>query len=408
MALKNSTASYGSLAQLLHWSVAALIVTQFVLAQLAERAEDNDAKMAQLALLANHKSVGITILMLALLRVCWRFISPPPALPQTMPGWQVLVSKLSHRLLYVLIFVLPITGWLMSSASAYTVSWFGLFQLPDFVAPSESLKDSFHETHHLLAELLFVLAVLHIVAALKHHFFDKDDILKRMISPSSLGVFAVLLTATLWSFATIGTKSGADDHALSAPESVVEVPQESPQTAAVESTENGAESKLAAWDIDYEASSIKFTAEQAGATFSGVWPAWRADMFFAQDALAQSRFDVKVDVTKVDTRDEERDTTLMEPEWFHTQKFPEARFLTREFKKNPDGTFSAMATLTTKDFGAPVEFHFSVEESVEKVILTGNTRLDRLALKLGTGEWTDLEWVGQYVDVEVRVEASVP
>ncbi|MGI9286799.1 MAG: cytochrome b/b6 domain-containing protein [Pseudomonadales bacterium] len=471
MVFKNSPSSYAWPAQLLHWSVAALIVTQFILGKLAERAEDNEAKMAQLVLLANHKSVGITILMLALLRVGWRLLSPPPALPSTMPDWQILASKVSHCLLYLLIFTLPVTGWLMSSASAYTVSWFNLFELPDLVSPSKELKQTLQDVHHLLAEALFVVAALHIAAALKHHYFDKDDILKRMISPASLGVFAFLLTATLWSFAMIDTNNSADSNTSSepksvpivqqdslqttaidsnknreedsntssapksvplvqqeslpiaaidgnknreedsntssAPKNVPVVQQESLQTAAIDSNKNHEESTRAAWDIDYAASSIEFTAEQAGAKFTGVWPSWRADMFFDSSSLAQSKFDVQVDVTKVDSRDEERDTTLMEPEWFDAQKFPEARFVTREFKENSDGSFTAVAMLEIKDFGAPVELGFSIEDSAGKVTLKGNARLDRLALKVGTGEWTDLEWVSQYVDVKVHVEAHL-
>ncbi len=397
----------------MHWSVAALIVTQFVLAKLAERAEDNEAKLTQLALLANHKSVGITILLLALVRICWRFIAPPPSLPAAMSGWQTQASKLSHLLLYVFLFALPITGWLMSSASAYTVSWFGLLELPDLVEPSEALKKILHDSHELLAEALFVVALIHIAAALKHHFFDKDDILKRMISYASLGVFAVLLTSTLWSFAFVDSVRGAkaSDAVAAAPENAPESQQQSMLTVAAESDAGAADgsdqSTLAAWDINYEASSIEFTAEQAGAKFTGVWPEWQATMLFAEDALAQSKFDVRINVTKVDSRDEERDATLMEPEWFHSQKFPEARFLARKFKTNEDGTFTAMTTLTIKGFGAPVELIFSIEESDTKKVLTGNARLDRLALKVGTGEWTDLEWVGQYVDVKVRVEASV-
>lgn len=404
MALKNSEYSYGALSQLLHWSVAALIVTQYVLAQLAERAEDSDARLAQLALLANHKSVGITILGLALLRIVWRLISPPPEMPATMPAWQILVSKISHRLLYVLLFALPITGWLMSSASAYPVSWFKLFQLPDLVAPSETLKDIFLDAHRLLAELLFVLASLHIAAALKHHWLDKDDILKRMSSPASIGTFAVLLTATLWIFATVGGNEINGDSAAAA--GSIAVDSETSEQAAAEGEGAGAANKPPAWDIDYSASHIKFTAEQAGAKFTGAWPSWRADMHFAADALQRSSFDVRIDVTKVDSRDGERDAALMEPEWFDTEKFPEARFVTRDFKSNPDGSFTAEAELTIKDLASPVEFTFNVTESDEKIVLQGSARLDRLALRVGTGEWTDLEWVGQFVDVEVRVEAD--
>lgn len=412
MSLKNSAVSYGWPAQFLHWSVAALIVTQFVLAKLAERAEDDGSKITQLALLANHKSVGITILSLALLRTSWRFLAPPPALPAAMPSWQILASKLSHRLLYILIFALPLTGWLMSSASAYTVSWFNLFELPDLVAPDTRLKETLLDAHHLLAKVLFVLASVHIIAALKHHFVDKDDILRRMISPTSLSVFGALLLATLWSFATIDTKKAANSTVSTAPSSAPAEAEEPLQSVAIapdskNKISDSSENTLPAWDIDYAASSIEFTAEQAGANFTGAWPSWRATMFFVEEALEQSAFDVRIDVTKVDSRDAERDATLMEAEWFYAEKFPEVRFATREFKKNPDGSFTAAATLSIKDHDALVQFDFTVEDSAKKISLDGTARLDRLALKVGTGEWTDLEGVGQYVDVQVHVEARL-
>jgi len=169
---------------MLHWLVAGLVVVQFVLANLAERAEDADDAVRELALFANHRSVGITILALVIIRLLWRWRNPAPRLPETMPRWQLTASKISHWSLYGILLVMPISGWLMSSAAEVSVSWFNVVQLPDFVAPNHDLHEIFEEIHELLATLLFVIASLHILAALKHGLFDKDGVLQRMLPAS--------------------------------------------------------------------------------------------------------------------------------------------------------------------------------------------------------------------------------
>jgi cytochrome b561 len=98
-----------------------------------------------------------------------------------MPRWQHAASRLTHAAFYLLLFAMPVSGWLMSSASNYPVSWFGLLQLPDFVRPDEGLKDLLEDVHETLAKALIALAVLHVVAALKHQFIDRDGLLMRML-----------------------------------------------------------------------------------------------------------------------------------------------------------------------------------------------------------------------------------
>ncbi|HSN71527.1 MAG TPA: cytochrome b [Steroidobacteraceae bacterium] len=178
MQLRNTEYRYGAVAQLLHWSIVALVIAQFVLAEIAE---DLPTGLEKLATLARHKSVGITILGLAVLRLAWRAINKTPAPPPQMPGWQRVAARISHVGLYALLFVQPLTGWLMSSAKNYPVSWFGAVTLPDLIAPSERLFEVFEEAHEIGATLLFVLAGIHAAAALKHHFVDRDDVLRRML-----------------------------------------------------------------------------------------------------------------------------------------------------------------------------------------------------------------------------------
>jgi len=191
MQLKNTSNRYGGVAQILHWLIVALIITQWVLAQLAEAAGHDKAAhpaaaLHQLALLARHKSVGLTIFALAIVRLVWRFVSPPPPMPNTMPRWQVMAAKLTHFAFYALLLLLPISGLVMSAASNYPVSYFGWFTIPNIVAPDEALKDIMKERHEMLFDILMVVAVVHVIAALKHHFVDRDGVLRRMLPGAPL------------------------------------------------------------------------------------------------------------------------------------------------------------------------------------------------------------------------------
>ena len=186
MPLKNTATRFGGVAQALHWLIAALIVVQYVLIRYAHAAEEARkthpiAALEQLAWLARHKSVGLTVLVLAIVRLGWRLAAPPPPFPAQMPRWQVVAARTTHWAFYVLLFALPLSGWLMSSAGNHPVSWFNLVQLPDFVAPNKPLEHFLHEFHELAFDGLFALAIVHVGAALKHHFVDRDDVLMRML-----------------------------------------------------------------------------------------------------------------------------------------------------------------------------------------------------------------------------------
>ncbi len=178
MGIKNTSLRWGWLSQLLHWLIVALIITQFVLANIAD---DLPLGMQKLATLARHKSFGITILALAVIRLLWRRLSPGPALPSTLKSYERFLAQLTHHGLYLLLYLTPLAGWLMSSAKHYPVSWFGVLQLPDLVAPNEATFNFMRDAHELLAYAIAAFAALHAAAALKHHFILKDSVLKRML-----------------------------------------------------------------------------------------------------------------------------------------------------------------------------------------------------------------------------------
>ena len=178
MSFRNTKSAWGSLSKAFHWLIVVLIITQWAI---AERAEGLPLGMAKISALAWHKSFGITILMLAVVRLVWRWMNPVPDLTAETRPWERALAKLSHLLLYGLIFALPLSGWIMSSAKNFPVSWFKLVQLPDLVAPNEQLFQQMRQLHGVLFAVLVVVALLHIAGALKHHFIDRNDVLRRML-----------------------------------------------------------------------------------------------------------------------------------------------------------------------------------------------------------------------------------
>jgi cytochrome b561 len=186
---KVSTIEYNGIAKILHWVIAALIILQVVLAKLAEESSN---EVQELALLVNHRSVGITVLCLAFVRLAWRFFSPPPP-PVVMPEWQRIASQVAHWAMYALIFLVPLSGWLMSSADGVAIEWFGVIPIPDLVAANGQLEELFEETHEILAKILIVVALLHIAAGLKHGLVDKDESVRRISSTLSVATFLAIV-----------------------------------------------------------------------------------------------------------------------------------------------------------------------------------------------------------------------
>ena len=126
-----------------------------------------------------HKWAGMTILILSALRLLWRLTHQPPA-DAPMPTWQRLASHSAHWALYALFFAVPLAGWAYSSAVGFPIVLYGVLPLPDWVAPNRELAESLKQLHHWLAYALAAVITLHVAAALKHHFIDRDGLLHRM------------------------------------------------------------------------------------------------------------------------------------------------------------------------------------------------------------------------------------
>lgn len=176
--LRNSDRRYGAIAQGFHWLIVLMFVVMMALGIYMHDLPPNQFK---LEIYTYHKSLGVTVLLLMLLRLGWRFANPVPPYPDSMSGPERLAAHASHFLLYGLMIALPVIGILHSNVSGFAVTVWWLVELPPILGQDQSLAEPLGETHELLAFALLGLMVLHAAAAIRHHVILKDDVLRRML-----------------------------------------------------------------------------------------------------------------------------------------------------------------------------------------------------------------------------------
>ena len=169
---------YGAVAIAFHWLVAAAL---FVTFPLGLYMADLPLSPRKLTLVSYHKWIGVTVLALMSLRLAWRLTHRPPPLPPAMPAWQRRAATLAHWMLYALLLAIPLSGWLYSSAVGVPTVYLGLWQLPDLVGKDKALAEALKLAHKSLNFTLLALVVVHVAAAIKHHFVDRDGLLARML-----------------------------------------------------------------------------------------------------------------------------------------------------------------------------------------------------------------------------------
>ncbi|MEO7064598.1 MAG: cytochrome b [Dokdonella sp.] len=180
MALKSDASHWGSLAKFFHWAIVLLILIQgsigLIMVELPKRP-------SIIPIFSLHKSLGLTILALAIARLTWRLFDRRPNEPDAMPHVQVIAARIGHALLYVLLFAVPVSGWVFDSASSLRpLFWWGVLRMPNLTGgPDQALKEISHEAHEWLFWLLILVAAGHAAAAMVHHFHNRDDVLRRML-----------------------------------------------------------------------------------------------------------------------------------------------------------------------------------------------------------------------------------
>jgi Cytochrome B561 len=179
--IENTEDRYGAIAILLHWIMALLVIGLAALGLYMARLPDAGFNTKKVTLIIYHKELGLLALILLAARLAWRVTNVLPELVARLPDWQKLAARFVHLSFYALLFALPISGWLMSSAAGIPVSFLGMFTLPDFVDRNDNLFQQLIEVHKVLGYVLILAIIVHAGAALGHHLVFKDDTLRKML-----------------------------------------------------------------------------------------------------------------------------------------------------------------------------------------------------------------------------------
>lgn len=181
MTIRNTYTHYGFVSKFLHWALITLVLLQFYFILWANVILPEKSPLIGFYIGKLHKPFGLLTLVVAILAILWRFINVHPTFPLTMAVWEKFAARLVHFLLYFCVIVMPISGLIMSVAAGKPPDFFGLYQVPMFIEKNDAVSNFFFAIHEYVGILLICLIVVHVLAALKHHFINRDQVLRRML-----------------------------------------------------------------------------------------------------------------------------------------------------------------------------------------------------------------------------------
>ncbi|MBT3071913.1 YceI family protein [Rhodomicrobium sp. Az07] len=343
---------YAAGMKVLHWVLAALIIFMLYLGWTMGGIENLVERIQAYNL---HKSLGITILALMVLRVLWRAVTPTPPEPATMSGMEKLGAALGHLALYGLIFLIAVSGWALISTSDKPSLLFGqpFPLLPWFVDLGPDEKKSIHQTlaavHEFAAFGLAAMIGLHVLATI-WHAVRGDGIWSRMAPrfPGRGAAVALAVTAA-GSVALLGAS----------------------------------DARATEWSVDPQKSAIAFEATGSGFVTKGTFKAFRSEVEFDPAMPEQTSVRVLIDVRSVSTGQGDVDQALLSPDFFDPARFPTAEFVARSAKPAGKGKYVLEGRLTMKGVAKPVSLPFSIATSNGAASVKGETVIDRLEFGVG-------------------------
>ncbi len=386
---------YALFAILLHWiTVASLVLIAAIgwyMSQLP------DGAPGQESLYQLHKSLGITVLFLTIARIVWRLMNPPPPLPSDLSRVEKFLASFVHAGFYVLLFVIPLSGWVyVSTATDFQVPTvlYGIISWPHLPLINNSNVDSINtiaeSAHSALVWATVALLILHVAGAVKHQFSGEEGVLHRMLIarkfPISLRNVAIAIVLPFFIFVSITLCS---NHLTRTGDAL--------QEPALPNTGN--------YVIDYDNSEIRFSGVHDGNNFSGIFENWSANINFHMFEPDQSHVTVNLQSASVKTGSRLYDEALTSSEWFDSANYPTIMVTVDEFSDFA-GHFFSQATLTIKDRQVTVPFDFELSQIVEKTQMEGQAILSRESLDLGQVSDPDNEWVSDQIIVDVKVLAT--
>jgi cytochrome b561/polyisoprenoid-binding protein YceI len=417
---------YATVAIILHWLIALAIVAQVTIAWRMGGKTPQAFALVQL-----HKSIGVSILVLSIIRLGWRLTNPPPPEPLGLARWERVASTIVHWAFYVIMIGMPLTGWLMVSTSRtliptvlfWTVPWPAIPGTESLAPAAKSLAHAIGQNGHgLLAYGFYGLFVLHVAGALKHQLFERNvPILSRMAPGAVSGRWfdprLVLIVLAVAGAAAFGTLVRPPLPAMGPPpaEAAPFLPETpaAPAAAAPASAPAAAAPAPAAtpvagpskWTVA-SGSSLEFQTSWSGDPVQGRFNSWKADILFGPDALDKSKVTVTIDMTSAKTGDEQRDGSLPAEDWFDAATHPKAVFTATRFEKAAADRYVAHGALELRGVTKPVDLPFKLTIVGDKAQMRGETSLDRTLFGVGQGEFKDVGQVPAKVTVRVQLNAT--
>lgn len=396
------SARYSAVAIGLHWAIAGMLLGLIWLGWNMHGPNGREVEWAY----QMHKSIGITVLILTIARVIWRVKNPPPPLPEELKSWERTASHGVHMAFYAIMLFIPIGGWALASMAKVqvptvlygTVSWPHLPILSTLGPETKaSLYGMIEFVHSKSAWLIIALLALHIGGALKHEFSEEDGVLKRMI-PGLFGKTDGPQAPPTGFLVAFGSAFAAFVLVAGSPV----VAQTLSGTPEITASESGITNN---WEIDKDASSIAFTFDHDGGTYTGNFSSWDADIAFIEDNLAASSVAVSVDLSSASDLKKLYIDSLKAAEWLNSAVDPLATVALSEFKTT-DAGYAATAALTLKGQTVSVPFDFTLTEQDNKTVMTGSASFSRKSLDLGQMSDANAEWVSEDIRVNVTVTAT--
>ena len=419
-----TTTRYSKTAIFLHWAIALTLAFQI---SLGGRLEEIEKGAGQFWAFQLHKSIGITILLLTLVRVGIRFVHPRPPLPADS-GWAQRLAKTVHAGLYLVMLGAPITGWIIVSTSKlnFPTLLFGTVPLPHLPVP-RLFHEPAQELHEWLAWLAIGLFLLHVAGALRHHFARNENLLGRMLpglgnaEPSRLRsgvaaatalllIFAAVAAAKILPLPTGGVATVGAVPALPAVPTVEVTPAPSAADSdALANTQEPAKPEgvpLATWTV-VKGGELDFKTSWSGVAVNGRFTQWDADILFSPDQLDQSKIRVRVTLASADTADSQRDEMLRSDSFFDTVLHPVATFSADRIVRRSGDNYIANGKLTLKGQSRPVALRFSLKINEGRAQVRGSAQLSRTDFGVGAGEFATTDQVPDQVSVSFAFAANV-
>ena len=407
------TGEYHGFSKLIHWITALIILGLLPLGFYMTLMDFSETKLTLYGL---HKSFGLLVLILAFVRVfSWVIVRKPTHL-DSHALWERIAAKLAHVILYLSLFLMPVSGWVMSSAGGFPIAFFGI-PVPHVMEKSEEIFKLSRQVHEFSSYALIAVIGIHVLGALKHHFVDRDTTLRRMIRVSvHIGevlcivvLFGALYIATLALGGQYVQKHYASYFA-SSKESVVVGTGGQEHVQQSKSMVKADFIDVQGWQIVEEESSISFTATQYGQDFSGGFPDFRGDIYFDVQKLEQSRVNIVIDIASIKTGSGDRDEQAVSADWFDAKTYPQAIYTAEIFEKTGDSAYLAKGYLELRGTRLPVDLPFDLlisEDGGGKKTASMNTHLtlNRLEFGVGQGSWASTDAIGGDIKVEIKLSA---